>query len=395
MQIIKKNYTFFIVISFLLCIGIYICKIKGYGSDIDTYSLIKTFLGVIDDGNYSPSRYYGHPVPEILIGFLAYNFGSLITAFFCYSIFLTSLYFFYKSFSDSKSSNNIYFFLFLCVSNPILLFDNTNISDFQLAMFFFSSGIFCYKKKRKYFVPLLFGLSIGSRLSFTLFIILFFLHEYHFSDKKDKKEIIVQSAYSLFIGGLFYLNVFFQSHLNLSFIKNTGGPPLNLIDILPRFFYKIYYLIGKFSFIFIFLIFLLSFFKKKAIKIFSSSKFILTFILANLLVFLLIPSKTAILSISIIFLYLIIINNYQKKTLLIIIFLNFFSWVLSYEVIDIKYKNQKICDPIHAISAKIKFKVTSGEFLKMTKNNKNIIFCHSEQFNDQRSYKYLNGKKIK
>ena len=60
-----------------------------------------------------------------------------------------------------------------------------------------------------------------------------------------------------------------------------------------------------------------------------------------------------------------------------------------------KYKNQKICDPIHAISAKIKFKVTSGEFLKMTKNNKNIIFCHSEQFNDQRSYKYLNGKKIK
>ena len=395
MQIIKKNYTFFISISFLVIIGIFICKIKGYGSDIDAYSLIKTFLGVIDNGAYSPSRYYGHPVPEILIGFLAYNFGSLITSFFCYSIFIASLYFFYSSFSDNKISNNIYLFLFLCVSNPILIFDNTNISDFQLAMFFFSAGIYCYKKKKNYFVPLLFGLSIGSRLNFTLFIILFFLYEYYFSDKKDKKKIIFESFYSLFIGGLFYLNVFFQSHLNLSFIKNTGGPALEFMEIFPRFFYKIYYSIGKFSFIFIFFIFLFSFLKKKNTKIFSSSKFILAFIVTNLLVFLFIPSKTAILSISIIFLYLIIINNYKKKTILVLIFLNFFSWVLSYEILNIKYKNQNICDPIQAISAQIKFKTTSGEFLKMIENNKNVVFCSSKQFNDQRSYKYLNGKKIK
>ena len=167
------------------------------------------------------------------------------------------------------------------------------------------------------------------------------------------------------------------------------------MEIFPRFFYKIYYSIGKFSFIFIFFIFLFSFLKKKNTKIFSSSKFILAFIVTNLLVFLFIPSKTAILSISIIFLYLIIINNYKKKTILVLIFLNFFSWVLSYEILNIKYKNQNICDPIQAISAQIKFKTTSGEFLKMIENNKNVVFCSSKQFNDQRSYKYLNGKKIK
>ena len=393
MQIIKKNSIFFVSILFTIIIGIFICKIKGYGSDIDTYSLIKTFLNIIENGTYNPSRYYGHPIPEVLLGYLSYNFGAFITSFFCYLMFIFSLYFFYVSFSNDKKLDNLYIFILLCISNPILLFDNTNISDFQLSMFFFSAGIYASKKDVKIIVPLLFGLTIASRLSFTLFVILFLSYEYYFSNQKNKKQILFNLFYSLIIGSIFYLTVFYQSHLSLAFIKNTGGPPLNLLELIPRFFYKIYYLIGKFGFIFIIFIF----FSKvnKIYKIFVLSNFLYLFIITNLLIFFFIPTKTAIISIFLIFLYIIIISNFNKKMIFFLIILNFISWFFSYEIININYKYKEICKPIQAISAKIDFKLTNGEFKKMIKKNEDIVFCHSKQFSSEIAEKYLNGKKIK
>lgn len=393
MQIIEKNYKFFISLLFILIIGIFICKIKGYGSDIDTYALIKTFLNLIENGTYTPSRYYGHPISEIILGYLSYNFGAFTTSFICYLLFIISLYFFYACFANNIKLNDLYLFLILCVSNPILIFDNTNVSDFQLAMFFFSGGIYAYKKEKSLYIPLLFGLAIGTRLSFALFVILFFLYEYYFSNQINKRRIFYNLFYSLTIGSLFYLTMIFQSHLSLVFIKNTGGPPLNILELLPRFFYKVYYLFGKFGFFFIIFIFLFK--SKKLYKIFLSSKFLIFFIIINFLVFLFIPTKTAVISIPLIFLYIIIINNFNKKIITVLIFLNFISWFLSYEIINIKYKYQDICQPIHAISAKIEFKLIDGEFFKMLKNNRNVVLCHSKQLNSKVGYKYLNGLKIK
>ena len=393
MQIIKKNSIFFVSILFTIIIGIFICKIKGYGSDIDTYSLIKTFLNIIENGTYNPSRYYGHPIPEVLLGYLSYNFGAFVTSYFCYLMFIFSLYFFYVSFANDKKLDNLYIFILLCISNPILLFDNTNISDFQLSMFFFSAGIYASKKNKKFLIPLLFGLTIASRLSFALFVILFLFHEYYFSGQKDKKQILINLFYSLMIGSIFYITVFYQSHLSLAFIKNTGGPPLNFLELAPRFFYKIYYLMGKFGFIFIIFIFVSKI--SKIYKIFVLSNFLYLFIMINLLVFFFIPTKTAIISIFLIFLYIIIINNFNKKMIFFLITINFISWFFSYEIININYKYQKICEPIQAISAKIDFRLTNGEFMKMLKKNENIVFCHSKQFSSEVEDKYLDGKKIK
>tara|TARA_B110001452_G_C14844565_1_gene294972 strand:- start:30 stop:278 length:249 start_codon:yes stop_codon:yes gene_type:complete len=78
-----------------------------------------------------------------------------------------------------------------------------------------------------------------------------------------------------------------------------------------------------------------------------------------------------------------------------LIILNFISWFFSYEIININYKYKEICKPIQAISAKIDFKLTNGEFKKMIKKNEDIVFCHSKQFSSEIAEKYLNGKKIK
>ena len=129
MQIIKKNSIFFVSILFTIIIGIFICRIKGYGSDIDTYSLIKTFLNIIENGTYNPSRYYGHPIPEVLLGYLSYNFGAFVTSYFCYLMFIFSLYFFYVSFANDKIKmlEDTLDKLDLVNSFEIIKFDNKNI----------------------------------------------------------------------------------------------------------------------------------------------------------------------------------------------------------------------------------------------------------------------------
>ena len=82
----------------ILSLGYYLTLLKGYGSDGDTIGLIETFVTFIEKGIYSPSRGYGHPVAEIIIGFLSYNFGAVV------STYLSFLAFFISPFADNLTT---------------------------------------------------------------------------------------------------------------------------------------------------------------------------------------------------------------------------------------------------------------------------------------------------
>ena len=56
-------------------LGIIVGFYKGYGDDIDSHALILSFINIIENGEYSPSRYHGYPFAELFYGFFGYYFG--------------------------------------------------------------------------------------------------------------------------------------------------------------------------------------------------------------------------------------------------------------------------------------------------------------------------------
>ena len=140
---------------FLFIFGAYIAYLRGSNfSDGDSYSVINAFLSLLNQEIYSPSRgAYGHPIPELLIGFMAYNFGTRFSNIFCFVLFFLSIIFLYKTFLRNK--DNLSLFTILVLSNSYLFLENTNSIDYPIALFFLSIG-FYFLKSQKYFLAYIF-----------------------------------------------------------------------------------------------------------------------------------------------------------------------------------------------------------------------------------------------
>ncbi len=405
MNYIYQNRHNFFIIGVILLFGSFIAINRGSNfSDSDSYSVLLSFLDLIDKGVYNPSRgAYGHPIPELLIGYFAYVFGTPYSNLFCFYCFFLSNIFLYKTFINKN--NYLFIFLLLVCSNFYLFFDNTNSIDYPIALLFFSLGLFFLRKNYLYLSSILFALCIASRANFSIFIYPIILI-YFFDDVingKYKKFI-----YSIFlitlIGIIFYFPVFKTNNYTLSFLDIPfltsghekdgwyGGPALELKSILPRFIYKTYKLIGIFSFL-IFLIFFKSFIKY--LLSFNKDNLMLSStILINLIIYFLMPTKFLLINPFIIFLYIISFKILKKKILYILIILNLFQWIINYEIIEIKHKYSDICKPVVALDAKLKFSIQQGKAIDYIFNKKNYKDCYSK-FLGKYSQNFKDGSPLK
>ena len=67
------------VIIFITLILI-ISQNNYYGSDRDTFAVISSFIAMIEEGYYTPSRSFGNIFAELIFGSLVYFAGSKITS---------------------------------------------------------------------------------------------------------------------------------------------------------------------------------------------------------------------------------------------------------------------------------------------------------------------------
>ena len=135
------------------------------------------------------------------------------------------------------------------------------------------------------------------------------------------------------------------------------------------------------------------FFNKNINKLTKVEKYSIALISINLFIFIFMPTKIAIIHVSIIALYLIIFFSSKKNFVLFLVLFNFFQWFVAYNVIDIKYKNDDVCKQIQAVSATFNFYIKKGEFFDMKKSLK-IVECKSKYFGN-RADQYKNGKPMK
>ena len=377
----KINYFIWSIILILLSLAIYLSFIGGYGSDEDTLPMIYVFESKLFTGKFVSSRFTGNPVAEIGIGFLSYFFGSIVTNITTFFLFVLGLIIFYFCLSNNK---NINLFLLLCFSSPVLYFDNLEPVDYSWAFFFYAFGLFFFKKKLVELSILFFALSIGVRINFFLFIIftIFFFDIKNLEFTIKRRVSIIFCTF--FIGSLFYLPVWYDSKFQLYWL--TAGRPIDegLLGLVSRFLYKSFYAFGGIS-----VIIILYGFVKKNLLSDNNIYFILSLVLSNLLLFFWIPAELSYLQPAIIFIYYIVIKYFDFKIIIILICVNFMSWIINPQFLNIKYMSDDICEPKHAIDAEFKFTIQEGYFNKFLAS-RDLINCWA-QGDSERSQRIRSG----
>jgi hypothetical protein len=211
MKILNINLIIFLI---FFIFGIFFCYQNSYTLSDDAYSSINSFLGIINNNQYIPSRPPSYIVSEIIMGFLAYYFGSFFLNLVIYIFTVVGLLLFFYSLIDSnffssKKKIQIIFFLLLCISNWVIFRNSTLAEDYSIPFFFFSLGLFFFKKNFFELSLIAFAISISARLNFYLFIlIVIFLFKNDGNPLSFQKKIILFFSVT-FIGGLFYLPIWF------------------------------------------------------------------------------------------------------------------------------------------------------------------------------------------
>ena len=123
-----------------------------------------------------------------------------------------------------------------------LYFDNIEPVDYSWAFFFYAVGLFLFKNKLFEFCIIFFGLAIGTRINFFLFIFFSILFFYDEEISLKKRLYIILST--LFVGCLFYLPIWYHSKFQFHWL--TAGRPIEqgTIGLIYRFLYKSFYAFG-------------------------------------------------------------------------------------------------------------------------------------------------------
>ncbi len=383
---IEKYLSSILILSFVL-FGLYLCYIGGYGSDEDTLPMVYVFEARLADGRFVSSRFTGNPIPEIGIGFLSYFFGSFAANSVTYLFLIVSLFFIYFSFQEKLNKDKLRLFLILSLSSPILFFENLEPMDYSWAFLFFSIGTFFFSRKIFELAVLGFGFAIGSRINFTIFVLLF-IYFFNFRENIDYKKRTLIFLNSFIIGGLFYLPVWFDNSFSLDWITAARPTEQGLFGLFARFTYKSIMAFGLIQFILI-----LYFLYKSRFNKTSEFKVLIILTISNFALFLYIPAEKSYLQPAIIFLNLILIEDFNKKIISLLIMFNLISWIINYDFLNIEYKDNSICAPKHAISAAFEFNLFKGAVQNYYDSRK-MILCWVD-INSERGKRIIEGKSIR
>ena len=133
---------------------------------------------------------------------------------------------------------------------------------------------------------------------------------------------------------------------------------------------------------------------KKIIHQFLNEKIIFYLFLSNLALFLWIPAELSYLLLGIIVFYFFLIKNLSTSKIVLVILLNFSTWFVQFDFLEIKYKDMiDHCSPYNAVDAKFKFIVKDGLIKQYIESRKKIL-CWID-IETSRGQKILNGKPLK
>jgi hypothetical protein len=217
-------------------------------SDWDSYAIIGTYLNYVENNLYIPSRPPGFPLYELLIGICAkisqvFSFSMEQIILISQLLLTLSLNLLIYKFFNIQSSSN-YFIYLIAVLSPIFLISGFTTIDYVLGSLFgfLSIYITMYTKNKEYLIALMLSLSIATRLSNVIFLVVILLFL-----RKDYQKAFKVGFYSTILFSIFYF--IFYNNLYDFYISNniySGWSEFLCIFNLTNTNHDLYNRIGRF-----------------------------------------------------------------------------------------------------------------------------------------------------
>lgn len=233
----------------------YFMGLWGYGIDEDVYGILNSGLNIWTKFEYSPSRFQGSLVTEVIIGALALSGGYYLTNFVSALLSIGTLLLIYRLIGNLFSPKEKTALILAVGLNPFYVVASSTSMDYIYSLFFLVMAIYLIEKKQLYLLAgIAFAFTVSARISNALLVavsyIYFFLASLKYPEKYNIRKIMLSGLISsILVAGLF-LPVFIHSGYNFDFLSHAAGD-WNLYERFARLCYKNFYLFGFFPSLFL------------------------------------------------------------------------------------------------------------------------------------------------
>ncbi len=227
----------------------------GYGTDWDSFYLLRSGRNMLQTGIYHYSRVPGYFVSEIIMGSASFIGNYILTNLISSILATTSLYLFWRLLKNNFSDFNALLTIIIVGLNPYFIIAASSTIDYVYSLFFGLMGITLLNSRRPFFAAVLFALAVSSRLSSVIIIGIIYLYFIFIRQKeKDAKDIFRLLMSGVLLGCLavlLYVPSFIAADYSFKFLKYTYIDNMSFFGYLSRFVYKNIYLIGLLPTIFL------------------------------------------------------------------------------------------------------------------------------------------------
>ncbi|MDR3517891.1 MAG: hypothetical protein P4M00_18980 [Azospirillaceae bacterium] len=209
----------------------------GYGTNTDSYAILRSWQVMVDSGLYQPSRGQGYFVPELAIGFLASLGGSAASNALSVLLALGALALGYDLLRRLNGTTALPATL-VVMANPHWMIAGTTSLDYVYGAFFFVLGVRSLSRGAMGVATLAFAFAVGSRivygpLGFGALTMMALVSEPTARHRQWEYLALFCTA-----SGLFYLPALVSAHVTLGFLTHSGPPNNYLMARIMRFLWK-------------------------------------------------------------------------------------------------------------------------------------------------------------
>ena len=216
--------------------------LHGYGTDIDTYSMLRVWQGLVSQHAYVPSRFQGGGLAELTIGAAAALGGARLSNLFVLGCATTGLLAFLQTLRLYGVERRALVAAAVLANGWWLVAGATSM-DYMVAFAPFALGLLAMASGWEAVGVVLLAAAGGARIFYValaeLTVVWVMLDR-----RAPPARIAATAAAVFFVSGLFYLSVWFSAGLRLDWM--TASRPLDqgFVGLAARFVYKLLSLFG-------------------------------------------------------------------------------------------------------------------------------------------------------
>ncbi len=400
------NWFFAVIAATAACGSLLLAITSNYGGHHDIYLMLGSFLSVLKNGDYIPSRFTGYPVAEIGVGASAWAGGSALSNSVNFFLFLISVLLFPFCFSTKPTLTRYLAFAAMALSSTVLAFDNIMSIDYPWSCFFWVVGCFCLKRLDvSHIATIPMALAIGSRPVFGLFVMASImliepLHTPADSTSNDRIKAKVSTLLTtLFAGSLFYIPVWLKHGFGLAWISAVPPDNQGYIGLAGRFAFKLITAAGviQAAIIITILALILLNMTNKNLNTARLIKYDAIFLMAicaiNFALFARMPVQLSYLQPLLLCMYYFISRldgRVYAGASALIAGINMVNWVAQPRLVRVQYQSQELCSKTVAESARPELWLDKGrvrEFKDQSKKSE----CYRKWFGQIKGGDYSNA----